>query len=89
MPPQTSYKWENVLMDDLADLTAAEQAVDHLWGRLRTWCYRPAIIKSDVDALSDELRKIEGGLAAARKHLLRLREEAGSGSPERTEANGG
>jgi len=59
-----------VYQDDLADVADAFDAVDVLWSRLRSWCGQPYVSHADVDSVSDELRRIERGLAATRKWIV-------------------
>jgi len=67
-----------IYQDDLADVADAFDAVDVLWARLRSWCGQPYVSRDDVDSVSDELRRIERGLAATRKWIVE-RMEKGNG----------
>ena len=56
--------------NNMADVAAAELALARLWCHLRTWCRRPAVRPEEIDAVAEELREIETGLAAARRGLV-------------------
>lgn len=55
--------------NQMAELAEATMAMDSLWARVRTLCYRPAVTLEDIDQLCRDLRAVEVGLAAGRRLL--------------------
>lgn len=63
--------------NQMADLAEAEVALHSLWARVHSLCYKPAVTMEDVDALSQDLRAVEAGLAAGRRLLVMERDKIG------------
>lgn len=63
--------------NEMAEVAEAELAVRSLWARLRGLCYAPAVTLDDVDAIGEELHRVEAGLAAGRRGLQAMREGVG------------
>lgn len=63
------------ILDDLAQIVAALEALDVLESRTRHWCFRPYVSRDDIDSLSLELRRIRAGLAAGQGKRLEELEE--------------
>jgi hypothetical protein len=70
-----NQKLTAIISDDLADVAAAQMAMDAIWGRLLEWTAKPYVSKADVDILSDELRRVEAGLRTTKKYLIRVLDE--------------
>ena len=75
MSNNRNQKLTALVSDDLADVAAAQQAMDVIWARLVEWTGKPYVSKDDVDSMSDELRRVEAGLRTTRKYLLRVLED--------------
>jgi len=76
MPFTGKTRAVGLVEDDMAQVADANIAVGCLWARLTTACYRPRLTREDIDDWSRELRLIEAGLAAGKRGLKALREEA-------------
>lgn len=63
-----------VVEDDMADVAAADLAVEDLEALLLKLSRRPVATLDDVDRMSDGLRTIRSGLVAVRKHLIDKRQ---------------
>lgn len=61
--------------NQMADLAEAEVALQGLWARVHSLCYKPAVGMEDIDQISQDLKAIEAGLAAGRR-LLQVEREA-------------
>jgi hypothetical protein len=60
---------------NMADVAQAEFALRRMWVRLRSMCRRPVVSLEDLDAIGEEMRLVEQGLAAARRGLVEDRRE--------------
>lgn len=56
--------------NQMAIVASANAALDRLWARVKTLCYKPALTLDDIDAMTAELFLVEAGLAISR-HLLK------------------
>ena len=77
-----------VVLDDLADVAAAERALEVLEARMVGWCRKPYVSREAINGLSEEIRLIRAGLATTRKWLLQVEERDGKVVPMRREASG-
>lgn len=59
--------------NEMAVVADAEMAVQSMWARVRSLCYRPAVTLDHIDAFTADLHTVEMGLAAARRVLQRER----------------
>jgi hypothetical protein len=66
----------------MADVAEAETALQALWSRVYTMCYRPALTLEDVEDLGRELRRVEQGLAAVKRVLQAERAAIGDSADE-------
>jgi hypothetical protein len=67
-----------ILLDDLTQVGNAELALGIIEQRVGFMAARPVVTRSDIDTLSDELRRVSAGLRTIKKHervLLRLADQ--------------
>lgn len=62
-----------IVEDDMADVAAALESADVLDAHIRGWCRKPFVSLEEIDAVSEALRLIVGGLQAARRALMEQR----------------
>ena len=64
----------NLVLDDLGEILAAENAMIVLEARLNTWCSKPYVSRDDIESLGMLHRAIRAGLQAGRgKRIAELK----------------
>ncbi|MFN3077718.1 MAG: hypothetical protein ABT940_12740 [Alphaproteobacteria bacterium] len=59
--------------NEMAQLAAGQQGMDHLWQDLQNACRQPVWSLDDIDRIAEDLRDVQAGLDAGRRALQQLR----------------